>query len=51
MLGTVLTYATGSRSISDQGSDMAHSATNEANTVVVLWVILWALTFPIALDH
>lgn len=29
----------------------AHSATNEANTVDILWVILWALTFPIALDH
>lgn len=30
MLGTVQPPATGSRSISDQGSDMAHSALNEA---------------------
>ena len=30
---------------------MAHPAMNEANTVVVLWLILWALTFSIALDH
>ena len=30
---------------------MAHPAMNEANTGVVLWVIFWALTFSIALDH